>query len=607
MTAAEKYRLWIENEYYDPDTRSELLKIKDDETEIEDRFYRDLEFGTGGLRGVIGAGTNRINIYTIRKAAQGFASFLLKNIENTAERGIVLAYDSRRKSDEFALEAAKVFAENGITAYLFESLRPTPELSFAVRYLNAAGGAVVTASHNPSEYNGFKVYGEDGGQMTPEHTDMVIREINSIEDIASLCCMDKDEAVSSGLLKYIGREVDDAYIETLKKVRINAELTEKAGRDFRLVYTPLHGSGYMPVTRILKEIGIENVIVVPEQATPDPTFPTVKYPNPEQKEAFTLAIELAKKENADLIIGTDPDADRMGLVVRDSRGAYMPLTGNQTGCLLMEYILSNRKVKGTLPAKSFVCKTIVTTGLANAIAEDYGVRIEEVLTGFKYIGEKIKELEENGDMKFIFGFEESYGYLAGTHARDKDAVVASMLTTEMAVYYASKGMTVYDALEALYKKYGYYIEGIESFTLEGKAGVEKIANTMDELRAKMPDSFGKSKVSAIRDYLKGIRYELDSGTGVGSESGSESVIESESETGSGSEIGSGTGSEINLPSSNVLYYEMADGSWLCIRPSGTEPKLKIYFGVNSKQKEAAEHRLDTLKADVIGVMNRMLS
>ncbi len=578
MTAKHKYKMWIENEYYDRDTRDELLKIQDDDDEIEDRFYKDLEFGTGGLRGIIGAGSNRINIYTIRKAAQGFASFAAKNIQDAANKGIVLAYDSRLKSDVFALEAARVFAQYGIKAYLFESLRPTPELSFAVRELNAAGGAVVTASHNPASYNGFKVYGEDGGQMTPEHTDMLIEEINSIEDVTSVCCMDKEEAISAGLIIMIGKEIDDKYIASLNTLRINPKLTENAGSEFKLVYTPLHGTGFLPVVRILKEIGITNVAVVAEQALPDPAFPTVKYPNPEEKEAFTLAIELAKKKNADLIIATDPDADRMGLVVRDDKGQYVPLTGNQTGCLLMEYILSNLKEKGTLGTNGFVCKTIVTTGLANAIAKEYNVRLEEVLTGFKYIGDKIKELDENGSMKFLFGFEESYGYLAGTFVRDKDAVCASMLTAEMAVYYSSRGMSLYDALEALYKKYGYYIEDVESFRLEGKAGIEKINGTMEQLRSQKPDAFGKLKVSALRDYLKGIRFDL----------------------------ADGKESEIKLPSSNVLYFEMADNSWVCIRPSGTEPKLKIYFAVSGDNKEAAVNRLSKLKSEVVEVIKSML-
>ncbi len=576
MNSRQKMEYWLKNDYFDSDTRDELNKIKDDDTEIEDRFYKDLEFGTGGLRGIIGAGTNRINKYTVRKASQGFSNYISEHVENYKKKGIVIAYDSRHKSDEFAEEAARVFAGNGIKAYVFDSLRPTPELSFAVRYLKAAGGIVITASHNPKEYNGYKVYGEDGGQLPPDLSDMVLERVNSITDITSINIISKEEAFNKGLYKVIGAEIDNKYMETLEKICINREIVLKNGEDFKIIYTPIHGSGNIPVRRILDRIGFKNVLVVNEQEYPDPDFSTVKYPNPEDEEAFELAIKMALSQKVDIIIGTDPDCDRVGVVVRNDMGEYLALSGNQIGCLLMDYIISQKKKLGQLPSNSFVVKTIVTSEMANAIAEYYGIKLLDVLTGFKFIGEKIRELDEKGDYNYLFGFEESYGYLAGTDVRDKDGVVASMLIAEMALYYNSMGVSVYNALKALYKKFGFYMEAIESFALEGKEGQEKIKIAMEKLRNEKPYVFGSFRVNAIRDYEKGIRY-----------------AENHKE-------------KLELPKSNVLYYEMAENCWFCIRPSGTEPKIKIYFGAKESSEEKAGAKLNMLKSDVLDIIKNYL-
>jgi phosphoglucomutase len=578
MDIGKIYEFWSTNNYFDEETRRELAGIKGDEKEITERFYKELEFGTGGMRGIIGAGTNRMNKYTVRKAAQGIANYINSMGEEAKKRGIVIAYDSRNKSDQFALESARVYAGNGIMTYLFDELRPVPELSFAVRTLNTFAGVVVTASHNPKEYNGYKVYGEDGAQLSLEGSNKVLDEIRKIEDITKITLIDKEEAIDKGLLKIIGREIDDEYMAKLKTLCINPELTKEIGNTMKIVYTPLHGTGNKPVRRILSEIGFKNVLVVKEQENPDPNFSTVKSPNPEDKEALTMAIEVAKREDVDLIIGTDPDCDRVGLVVRNRNGEYIPFTGNQTGCLLMEYILSQKKAKGQLPQNAFVAKTIVTTELVRAIANNYGVEMVEVLTGFKFIGEKIKELDEFGNKKYQFGFEESYGYLAGTFARDKDGVVASMLVAEMAAYYKSRGMSLYEGLQELFKKYGYTIEGVASFTLAGKEGLEKIKYTMDQLRSSKPDRFNTSEVAALRDYQVGERYDL----------------------------GSDNKEKLTLPQSDVLYYEMKDGSWFCIRPSGTEPKIKVYFGVTDKDMESAQKRLDVLKENVLTIVKKYL-
>lgn len=568
----------MNNVYFDAETKKELEKIKDNPGEIEERFYRDLEFGTGGLRGIIGAGTNRMNVYTVRKASQGLAGYLSSSIEDAHRRGIAIAYDSRHKSPEFAMEAAKVFAANGIIAYLFDEPRPTPELSFAVRHLNAAAGIVITASHNPKQYNGYKVYGEDGGQLPLEGSEAVFREIEGISDITKVIPMPEQEAVSKGLIRKIGSEIDDIYINNLKTLAVNPKAAANTAASMKIVYTPLHGTGNKPVRRILEETGFKNVLIVKEQELPDPEFHTVKYPNPEEKDSFKLAIELAKKENVDLIIGTDPDCDRVGVVVRNSAGEYVVLTGNQTGCLLMEYILSQKKKTGTLPAGGFVMKTIVTSELARSIADHYNVELIEVLTGFKFIGEKIRELDERGSKKYIFGFEESYGYLAGTFARDKDAVVASMLIAEMAAYYKSRGMSLYEGLQEIFKKYGYFAEGITSFTLEGKEGIAKISGAMDELRSHKTAKFGDCDIDKIRDYQ--IRETLH--------------------------VRTGRKEPLELPASNVLYYELKDGSWFCIRPSGTEPKIKIYCGVSGSSVEKAQQKLDSIKENVINAIKKLL-
>ena len=576
MRANELYKFWMENEYFDKETKEELKSIKDDPKEIEERFYRDLQFGTGGLRGIIGAGTNRINIYTIRKASQGLANHI-KTL-GVEDKGIVIAYDSRYKSPEFAMESAKVFAGNGIKVYLFEELRPTPELSFAVRYFKAAGGIVITASHNPKEYNGYKVYGEDGGQLAVEGANEVISHINKIEDITKVNFMEEQDAIKEGLIKMIGKEVDDEYIERLKTLCVNSELAREIGKDFKIIFTPLHGAGNKPVRRILDEIGFKKVLVVKEQELPDPEFSTIKYPNPEEIDAFKLAIEMAKKEDVDMIFGTDPDADRVGVIVRNKEGKYVPLTGNQIGCLMLEYILSQKKEKGELPDNAFVVKTIVSTELAKEIAKFYGVELVEVLTGFKFIGEKIKQLDENGDKKFMFGFEESYGYLAGTFVRDKDAVLASMLIAEMAAYYKSRDMSLYEGFLEVLGKYGYTIEGIKYFTLKGKVGLEKIDSAMQKLREDSIVEFGRYKALAVRDYDSGERIEVDSG-----------VRE-----------------KISLPQSNVLYYEMKNSAWFCIRPSGTEPKIKVYFGVTGSSMNDSKEKLADLQENVLSVIEKML-
>lgn len=578
MDSRSLYNFWMENDYFDAETKKELYKIKDNPGEIEERFYRDLEFGTGGLRGIIGAGTNRMNIYTVRKASQGLANYLANSVVNARRRGIAIAYDSRHKSPEFALEAARIFAANGIVAYLFDELRPTPELSFAVRHLNAAAGIVITASHNPKQYNGYKVYGEDGGQIPLEGSEAVFREIEKITEMTKVIPMPEQEAAAKGLIKKIGSQIDDIYINNLKTLVVNPEITAKTAGSMKIVYTPLHGTGNKPVRRILNETGFKNVLIVEEQELPDPEFHTVKYPNPEEKDSFKLAIELAKKEDVDLIIGTDPDCDRVGVVVRNSAGEYAVLTGNQTGCLLLEYILSQKKKAGSLPANCFVVKTIVTSELARSIADYYNVELIEVLTGFKFIGEKIKELDEMGPKKYIFGFEESYGYLAGTFARDKDAVVASMLIAEMAAYYKSCGMSLYEGLQEIFKKYGYFIEGITSFTLEGKEGVDKINSAMESLRSNKTAKFGDCDVETIRDYQ--LRETL--------------------------RVRMGKKAPLDLPISNVLYYGLVDGSWFCIRPSGTEPKIKIYYGVSEVSFELAQQKLELIKENVIDTIKKLL-
>jgi len=576
MNFKESYNFWMTNDYFDKDTKAELSAIAGNDAEIEERFYRDLEFGTGGLRGILGAGTNRMNLYTVRKASQGVAVFAVKQGAEAMKAGIAIGYDSRYRSAEFAMEAAKVFAANGVKSYLFDALRPTPMISYAVRKLGCTAGIVITASHNPKEYNGYKVYGDDGGQLSLEGTEIVYAEIEAITDLTKIKVMDSKKAFSKGLIEMMPSSIDDDYISDLRSLSINPKIASEVP-DFKVVYTPIHGSGNIPVRRILDEGGF-NVLVVKEQELPDPAFSTVKSPNPENKECFEIAIELAKKEGVDLIIGTDPDCDRVGVVVRKNDGDFAVLTGNQTGMLLCEYILSAMKQNGTLPKNGFIVKTIVTTELARKIAEAYDVELVEVLTGFKFIGEQIKCRDEFGDQKYLFGFEESYGYLAGTFARDKDGVIASMLIAEMAAWYKKQGMTLYEGLQALFQKYGYSIEGIDNFTLKGKEGVEKIMATMDSLRTLAPKAYGSEGVKVIRDYEKKTRTNLISGV---------------SET-------------MDLPESNVLYYEMVSGAWFCIRPSGTEPKIKIYYGVSEKTLEATEKSLESLRAGALSVIKPML-
>lgn len=559
------YEEWLSNEYFDQATRDELLSIKDDENEIKERFYTELEFGTAGLRGVIGAGLNRMNIYTVRKATQGLANYILK--VGKAEKGVAIAYDSRRMSPEFADEAALCLGANGIKAYVFESLRPTPELSYAVRKLGCIAGINITASHNPPEYNGYKVYWEDGAQITPPHDTGIMAEVKAVTDFNTVKTMDKQAAVAAGLYRVIGAEIDDAYIAELKKQVKNPEAIKAMGKELKIVYTPLHGTGNIPARRVLKEIGFENVYVVPEQELPDGEFPTVSYPNPEAAEAFTLALALAKEKDADLVLATDPDADRLGVYVKDTKsGEYITLTGNMSGCLLAEYEISQIKEKQGLPSDGALIKTIVTSNLADAIASHYNIRLIEVLTGFKFIGQQILNFETTGKGTYLFGFEESYGCLIGTHARDKDAIVATMALCEAAAYYRTQGKTLWDAMIDMYEKYGYYKDAVKSITLKGIEGLAKIQEIMETLRNNTPEQIGSYKVLSARDYKKDTVRNMETG-----------------------EVTS-TG----LPSSNVLYYDLPDNAWLCVRPSGTEPKIKLYYGVKGTSLEDAEKKSDEL-------------
>jgi len=579
MDFKKKYNEWLENSIFDAETKEELRKISNDEKEIEDRFYRELEFGTGGLRGVIGAGTNRINIYTIRKATQGLANYIIKEGIEAMNKGVAIAHDSRRFSPEFSDEAARVLAANGIKAYVFDGLRPTPELSFAVRELKAISGIVITASHNPPEYNGYKVYWEDGAQITSPKDVEIIDEVNSITEYNLIKSISKDEAMALGLYEIISNDMDDKYIAELLKLIINPEVIKKEADDFRIVFTPLHGTGNLPVRKILKEIGFNNVFVVEEQELPDGDFPTVAYPNPEDIKAFELAIKLGVKKNADVIMATDPDADRLGVLAKTKEGDYKALTGNNIGMLLMEYILRSKKEKGILPSNGAVVGTIVSTYMARPIAAAYDVELFETLTGFKYIGEKIKEFKATGSHEFLFGYEESYGCLIGTHARDKDAVVAVMGVAEVAAYYKSQGLTLYEALNNLYETYGYYMESLQSITLKGKEGIEKIGHILTTLRQNPPKELAGVKVIESRDYGNGEVVNLLT---------NEKSIS-------------------NLPSSNVLYYDLEDGSWFCVRPSGTEPKVKFYFGVKGLSQSESETKLKALEKDVMALVDQIIT
>lgn len=564
MSYMDEYKFWLEDDYFDADTKDELKALEGNDKEIEDRFYKELEFGTGGLRGVIGAGTNRMNVYTVRKATQGLANYIIKM--GGADKGVAIAYDSRFMSPEFADVAALCLAANGIKAYVFDELRPTPELSFALRTLGCISGIVVTASHNPPEYNGYKVYWEDGAQVTAPKDKEIITEVKNVTDYHTVKTMDKAEAVAKGLYNVIGSEIDDKYMVELKKQIIHPEIITKMAEDIRIVYTPFNGTGNKPVRRILKELGFKNVYVVPEQENPDPKFTTLEYPNPEDPKAFELALKLAREVNADIVLATDPDADRLGIYALDTKtNEYVPFTGNMSGMLIADYILRERTATGTMPENPALVKTIVTTNMADRIVEKYNVKLIEVLTGFKFIGEQIKLFEQTGSNNYVFGLEESYGCLAGTHARDKDAVVAVMCLCEVAAWCKANGKTVWDRMLEMYEEYGYYLETQYAVTLKGIDGSRQIQAIMDKLRANPPKEFGALKVLKVRDYDKDVVTDMATG-----------------ETAS-------TG----LPKSNVLYFDLTEDSWCCARPSGTEPKIKFYMGVkgtcieDAKAKNAA--------------------
>ncbi len=561
MSYMDEYKFWLQDDYFDEATKKELKEIENNEAEIEDRFYRELEFGTGGLRGVIGAGTNRMNIYTVRKATQGLANYIM--LQGGEKKGVAIAYDSRFMSPEFADEAALCLAANGIKAYVFDSLRPTPELSFAVRTLGCISGIVVTASHNPPEYNGYKVYWEDGAQITSPKDKEIIEQVKQVTDYHTVKSMKKDDAIKAGLYQVIGSEIDDAYMVELKKQIIHPQVITEMADDIKIVYTPFHGTGNLPVRRILSELGFKHVYVVPEQELPDPEFTTLDYPNPEDPKAFTLALKLAKEKNADIVLATDPDADRLGIYALDTKsGEYVPFTGNMSGMLIAEYILRERTLTGTMPVNPALVKTIVTTNMADGIADEYNVKLIEVLTGFKYIGEQIKWFEQSGSNHYVFGLEESYGCLAGTHARDKDAVVAVMCLCEVAAWCKKQGITLWDQMLNLYDKYGYFKEDLYTITLKGIDGSKQIAAIMDKLRQNPPTQFGELQVLSVRDY----------------------------ESRKVKELASGKVSETNLPQSNVLYFELTNNSWCCARPSGTEPKIKFYMGVKGNSLEDAAEK-----------------
>ena len=576
MDYKEVYEQWLSNPYFDDATKEELKNIAEDDNEIKERFYMDLEFGTAGLRGIIGAGTNRMNIYVVRRATQGLANYIAK--VDKKSQGVAIAYDSRHMSPEFAEEAALCLAANGIKAYIFESLRPTPELSFAVRHLGCAAGINVTASHNPPEYNGYKVYWEDGAQITPPHDSGIMGEVKSISDWNTVKTMDKAEAEKAGLFQVIGKEVDDAYMAELKKQVLHMDAIEAEGKNLKIVYTPLHGTGNIPARRILKELGFENVYVVKEQELPDGDFPTVSYPNPEAAEAFELGLKLAKEVDADLVLATDPDADRLGVRVKDKNGEYHDLTGNMSGCLLANYEISQKKaINGSLPEDGALIKTIVTTNLADAIAKGYGVKLIEVLTGFKFIGQQILGFEQSGKGSYLFGFEESYGCLIGTYARDKDAIVATMALCEAAAYYKTQGKTLWDAMIEMYEQFGYYKDAIQSVTMKGIEGLQKIQEIMNSLRQNPPAEFAGHKVTAVRDY------KADTIT----------------------DVATGAVKPTGLPNSNVLYYELTDDAWVCVRPSGTEPKVKFYYGVRGTSLEDADKKSETMGKAVLDMVDSM--
>ena len=571
------YEEWLSNPYFDEETKAELKAIEQDENEIKERFYKELEFGTAGLRGVIGAGTNRMNIYTVRKTTQGLANYIAA--VNGQEKGVAIAHYSRRMSPEFAKEAALCLAANGAKAYIFDSLRPTPELSYAVRKLGCIAGINITASHNPPEYNGYKVYWEDGAQITPPHDSGIMAEVQKVTDYNTVKTMDEEAAKAAGLFQVIGKEVDDAYIEELKSQVIHMDAIKAMAKELKIVYSPLHGTGNIPARRVLKELGFEQVYVVKEQELPDGEFPTVSYPNPEADEAFELGLKLAKEMDADLVLATDPDADRLGVRVKDKNGEYHTLTGNMSGCLLADYELGQRKaVNGSLPQDGAMISTIVTTNMAAAIAKYYGVKFIEVLTGFKYIGQQILGFETSGVGSYLFGFEESYGCLIGTHARDKDAIVATMALCEAAAYYKTKDMTLWDAMIEMYERYGYYKDDIQSITLKGIEGLAQIQTILENLRKNPPAEIGGYKVLSARDYK------------------ADTIVDMETK-----EV-KATG----LPSSNVLYYDLTDDAWVCVRPSGTEPKIKIYYGVKGSSLTDADEKSAALGQELKKLIDQMM-
>lgn len=571
------YQEWLSNPYFDEATKAELRAIEGDDNEIKERFYMDLEFGTAGLRGIIGAGINRMNIYVVRRATQGLANYIIK--QGAADRGVAIAYDSRHMSPEFAMEAAMTLAANGIKAYKFESLRPTPELSFAVRELGCIAGINITASHNPPEYNGYKVYWEDGAQFTPPHDKGVTEEVLAIEDLSTVKTTDEASALASGRYEVIGAEIDDKYIAQVKAQVVNQKAIDEMQDQISIVYTPLHGTGNIPARRVMKEIGFTHVYVVPEQELPDGNFPTVNYPNPEAEEAFQLGLALAKEKDADLVLATDPDADRLGVYVKDTKsGEYIPLTGNMSGSLLCEYVLSQKKEAGRIPADGQVVKSIVSTNLIDAVAKAYGAELIEVLTGFKWIGQQILKNEHTGKGTYLFGMEESYGCLIGTYARDKDAISATAALCEAAAYYKQKGMTLWDAMLAMYEKYGYYKDAVKSIGLSGIEGLAKIQSIMETLRDNPPAEVGGCKVVSARDYKLDTIKNMETG-----------------------EVTS-TG----LPASNVLYYDLTDGAWICVRPSGTEPKIKFYYGIKGSSLEDAEAKAAALGDAVMAMVDKMI-
>ena len=574
MEYLEEYKKWCTSDVFDENTKKELLAIKDDNKEIEDRFYKELEFGTAGLRGVIGAGTNRMNIYTVGKATQGLANYIIK--QHGEERGVAISYDSRHMSPEFSKEAALILNANGIKTYLFDALRPVPELSFAVRELKCIAGIMITASHNPPKYNGYKVYWEDGAQIVPPVDKEIIEEVNKVEDYGSIKKISQEEAESKGLFNVVGKEIDEKYMDVLEKLVLNPEVIKKE-KDLKIVYTPLHGTGNKPVKNILKRLGFENVYVVKEQELPDGDFPTVDYPNPEDPKAFKLALDLAKEKDADVVLATDPDADRLGVYAKDSKtGEYKSFTGNMSGLLIAEYELSQKQERNMIPRNGVLIKTIVSSNLADSIAKNYNIDLMEVLTGFKYIGEQIKIFEQTHEHTYLFGFEESYGCLIGTHARDKDGIAAVMALCEAAAYYKDKGLTLWDQMINIYEKYGYFKEDLMSITLEGASGAKQIQEMMENLRNNVPSKIGDYTVEKFRDYKTGKIIDMKT--------------KEESKTG--------------LPVSNVLYFDLENDSWVCVRPSGTEPKIKFYVGVKGTNMQDAENKVKKLKEDLNEIIKK---